>query len=358
LKTLQQAMLRLKRKGYIQYETTRGQRGNFAVFIPKFRSEGAENGGPLPVFDCALTAPSLRPDCVTLTQCTGSDQAVEAKQDEPVAGDSEDSSAHECISEVDWNRTSILTDRFSTAPIQEEQYGQDGQESKKQSMQAASSPPAGTPSPSSASPTNTAVLCCGGVGAPPPRQQAKRQPVKTVSPEDYLPARTRKGTPAQKPSVSARKEQTSVSSVPWNALDFVFELDRNATWHEIPVRELRRVVWYHFQVKPDYWCLPKANLTSEDRLKKVIATMQEQTPDFVKVPGYATELIEMPDSNCQVCSGKGITKLPHPDYPASMRVMQATHCTCLITDMKPWRRIDREAIEACSKKTCEIFLSR
>jgi hypothetical protein len=332
LKTLQDAMLRLKRKGYIQYETTRGQRGNFAVFIPKFRSEEAEKGGPLPVFDRALTAHSPRTDRVTLTQCTGSDQALQTKQDEDVAGDSRDGAAHDCISDINSQRASILTHRFLTAPIQEEQYEQDGQEEKKASLLL--SPAAGAKPP-----------------APPVlRQTSTPAPLPNPNPRGTIPnpveqrvaaARARtipSSTPAPTVTVPAK------SSEPWNPLDFVFELQKDSTWHDIPVKELRRVVWYHWRDSSSdkYWTTAKANISSEDRLAKNIDRMAQQTPDEAYVPGWATSKIHISDPACQICKGVGHTKKPHPDYPDRMHLMIAYDCSCLTLDPKPWRRVYKD----------------
>jgi hypothetical protein len=341
LKTIQGILLRLKRRGYIEYETTRGQRGNFSIFIPKFHPEEAEKQDPLPVLPQALPSRSSGTGKVTLTQSAGPAQALEGKQNEAVAAESEDGVRHDSISGPGWNRTSFLTHSDLVRPIQEAQEEQDEQEA---ALLLPSN--AGTPSPA---PLSVAKQSVRGVGAAPQRQQAKFQPARTVSPEDYLPARAKKGLPAPKPSASVRREQQRpVSSGPWDAIDFVFELDRNSTWNDIPVQELRRVVWFHLRGKPGYWNTEEGDLTSEERLLQAISEMQRQTPKEVTLPAYTTESIRLPDAACELCKGKGFTERPHPDYPAAMRVKQGIDCTCLVADPKPWRRIYPDAIAACA----------
>jgi hypothetical protein len=348
LKTLQDAMLRLKRKGYIKYETTRGQRGNFAVYIPKFNAEEAKNEGPLPVFDRALTAHSPRTDRVTLTQCTGTGQALEAKHDQEVTGDSRDGAAHDCISGINSQRTSILTDGFLTAPIQEEQYGQEGQEEKKASLLL--SPDAGTPSPAPRMMPQTSASASLPTSPAMPRTKTPASlPAASLrgtipNPVEQMVAAARRNSPVASNVPAPTVTVPAKSSDPWHPLDFVFGLPKDSSWQDIPVKELRRVVWYHWRDSESdkYWTTAKANISSEDRLAKNIDRMAQQTPEHVYVPGWATMEVRTIDPACQLCKGAGHTTKPHPDYPDRMHASIAYECSCLSPDPKPWRRLYKD----------------
>jgi hypothetical protein len=197
------------------------------------------------------------------------------------------------------------------------------------------SPAAGTESPAPPVVPHTST----------PASLPTSRPGTIVNPvEQRVAAARARTTPTSTSAPTATVPAKSTSTEKWDPIDFVFELPRDSDWNGIPVKELRRVVWYHWRDSESdkYWTTTKANISSEDRLAKNIERMAQQTPDHAYVPGWATMEVRTIDPACQLCKGVGHTKEPHPDYPDRMHASIAYECSCLSPDPKPWRRLYKD----------------
>jgi hypothetical protein len=134
---------------------------------------------------------------------------------------------------------------------------------------------------------------------------------------------------------------TSTVDEPWDALDFAMEMfmygsEPYGSTHLDP-KVVGRVVYYHWMVaKKKYW--PTRVITEADLLRDLPQMHQQmiQNKPDATVPGGATLVMPVPDPACTLCNGSGFILGVSPAYDMPI-YRQATPCSCVKPDLKPWR---------------------
>jgi hypothetical protein len=128
----------------------------------------------------------------------------------------------------------------------------------------------------------------------------------------------------------------------FHPLDFAFE--RKEDWNGLSPHRLQAIMAYAWYGDNDRYWRKKGNLTSEERLARAIASMDNQTSADQKAPGWMTLVLPGdPDPDCQLCGGEGATLEPNDAYSGDNPYLMAVPCSCLgPSDLKPWRKEYRD----------------
>jgi hypothetical protein len=150
--------------------------------------------------------------------------------------------------------------------------------------------------------------------------------------------------PAQ-PTLYRELHPPRVTAEDWDPLDYAFT--RTDAIDEVPPREIRRTVYYHFrESSKEYWKSKAANVSSPARFEKAIKAMTNQVPPDYSMSGVMTTHVLVHDPGCCLCGGSGYKRVPHPAYARmpSLHYEMDTHCSCMVQHPAPWRIIKPEAV--------------
>jgi hypothetical protein len=323
----QRALESLVDNHYIESDYTSGKRGIYRVRVLRYEMTTGPNAGQFtvpskPMRDADVVNRWHEHDAdvtptVTLTM-TLTEQAQHTNKSSSYKQAVSDSDADD-----DADDDADVVNRWhehdaDVTPIQEGE-GKKGEGKKDSSLLV--SVDAGTPSP-----------------APLKLVQEESAPVQTSRPAaDKTPAQRRAERFAKRPTTPAQTSKASPAKPEeFHSLDFAFE--RTEDWNGYSPRRLQQIMAYCWHGDNDrYW--RKADLSSEARLAKAIATMDKQTPADQKVPGWLTMVLDDADPACTVCEGEGYTEQRHSGYSGvDVGFVESVPCSCMRPGTKPWRK--------------------